>query len=180
MNVELTIQEMYDEYPDLFKDRADCMNQLFCTIGNGMQWRNGELVTIDDGYRTGEEIETLESHLVEGKAFQHNKLTVQDVLLYFGIYKTREEIPDALRERFPDDRYHRYLRAERWYFAKEAILLNRVHLQKIGGTAPCPSEDYAFLLNYPEDIKPDWLQAIEECRSMIQEDGYTLPQPNIH
>ena len=38
MNVELTIQSMFDDYPTLFKDRADCLNHLFCVIGNGYEW----------------------------------------------------------------------------------------------------------------------------------------------
>lgn len=167
MNVELTIQEMYDQYPTLFKDRADCMNHLFCTIGNGMEWQNGELVTIDEGCRTEEEIRDLKSHLVKGKAFQHNKLSLLDELIYYGIFKSRKDIPDHVLERHLDDQYHRLPRAKRWYFATKQALL--------GIETTDFSEDFAFLFNYPEDIKHDWLLAIEECRRMIEEDGYTLP-----
>ena len=50
MNVELTIQEMYNEYPTLFVDRVDALNHLFCTIGNGYDWKNGELVSSGYSY----------------------------------------------------------------------------------------------------------------------------------
>ena len=67
MNVELTIQHMYDNYPCLFKERADCLDHLFCGIGNGYDWVNGELVC----YNLSEaEIKALEAHLINGKAFQ--------------------------------------------------------------------------------------------------------------
>ena len=44
MNVELTIQDCFDNYPGLFKERVDVLNHLFCVIGNGYDWKNGELV----------------------------------------------------------------------------------------------------------------------------------------
>ena len=76
MNVELTIQAMFDDYPTLFKDRSDCLNQLFCVIGNGYEWYNGELAEDADAY-SKEEIKNLKSHLVDGKAFQHNKMSLR-------------------------------------------------------------------------------------------------------
>lgn len=33
---------------------------------------------------------------------------------------------------------------------------------------------YAYLFNYPEDIKPDWKNAIDECKQLLKEDGYNL------
>ena len=44
MRAEDTLQFMMDFYPDLYKNRKDCLNQLFCIIGNGYEWVNGELV----------------------------------------------------------------------------------------------------------------------------------------
>ena len=44
MNVEITIQYLFDNYPGIFKERADCLNQLFCSIGNGFYWQDGELI----------------------------------------------------------------------------------------------------------------------------------------
>lgn len=45
MTLEETIQEMYDNYPMLFQERKECLNQLFCVIGNGYDWINGELIS---------------------------------------------------------------------------------------------------------------------------------------
>ena len=31
---------------------------------------------------------------------------------------------------------------------------------------------YAYLFNYPEDIKPDWKNAIDKCKRLLKEDEY--------
>jgi len=47
MTAENTIQWMMDFYPELYPTRKHCLNQLFCVIGNGYKWINGELVDTD-------------------------------------------------------------------------------------------------------------------------------------
>lgn len=47
MTVEATLQEMFDKYPQLFSTREECFNHLFCTIGNGYEWKWGQLVYHD-------------------------------------------------------------------------------------------------------------------------------------
>lgn len=44
MTLETTIQEMFNSCPLLFQTRKDCLNQLFCVIGNGYGWVSGELI----------------------------------------------------------------------------------------------------------------------------------------
>lgn len=48
MTVETTIQWMFDNYPDLFATRKECYNHLFCTIGNGYEWKRGQIVRCDE------------------------------------------------------------------------------------------------------------------------------------
>lgn len=178
MNVELTIQEMFDKYPTLFKERADCLNHLFCVIGNGYSWVDGELVLNEDEI-TKKELKRLESRLVDGKAFQYNKLSLKaEAMLYLketideGFYdnfpaKVTEELIEARKktiDKLPDNVYHRNPREKRWGFyinipGKERIDYGR---------------KYAKLWNYPTDIKPDWLEAIEECRLLLREDGFEV------
>lgn len=47
MRAEDTLQFMADFYKGLFPTRKHALNHLFCTIGNGYEWINGELV--EDG-----------------------------------------------------------------------------------------------------------------------------------
>ena len=44
MRAEDTLQFMMDFNGNLFWSRQQCLNHLFCTIGNGYEWENGELV----------------------------------------------------------------------------------------------------------------------------------------
>ena len=50
MRAEDTLQFMADFYPEIFPTRKHCLNQLFCVIGNGYKWLNGELVDDDNKY----------------------------------------------------------------------------------------------------------------------------------
>lgn len=49
MTVETTIQQMFDEYPDRFSTRQECYDFLFCAIGNGYEWRRGQIVRVGNG-----------------------------------------------------------------------------------------------------------------------------------
>ena len=44
MKFEKTIQCMFNNYPMLFQKRQECLNHLFCVVGNGYEWVNGELI----------------------------------------------------------------------------------------------------------------------------------------
>lgn len=173
MRFELALQDLFDSAPTIFKDRCDCLNHLFCVIGNGYHWYNGEL--IDDDSNTDEKV--LESHLVAGKAYQHNKMSLRDEAVYYSENmvvgsleelspKAREVIEEYYKERIvsqPVDVYHRRPRHQRWYFY-------------LGGYCT----EHAYLFNYPADIKPDWLAGIEECKTMLREDGYYPDSPSEH
>ena len=172
MTLELTIQAMFDEQPMRFKERADCLNHLFCLVGNGYQWKNGELVEIDRQYTT-KEIEQLNAHLIDGKAFQHNLMSWQDEIVETFISSMTksfdgEEIPTAiqramdkhiagLREKYPADVLHEFPRKERWDYSKLPYFAK-----------------YAKIVNIPDDIHDDWLAGIEECKQMLREDGFDV------
>lgn len=168
MTLEQTIQSMYDEYPTLFKERADCLNHLFCTIGNGYEWINGELVdgiNVDDDY-----IKHLESEFVDGKAFQHHKYSLRDDYLandfiarkfinaedeYFTV---ENRVRQILRE--PDDIYYSEpVRRKRWAFYLQGY------------------SEFDRIRNIPEDIQSDWLDGVRECIELLLEDGYDLVTP---
>lgn len=44
MKLEETIQQAFDLYPGLYRRREQVLNHLFCVIGNGYYWTDGELV----------------------------------------------------------------------------------------------------------------------------------------
>jgi len=65
MKAEETIQSMYDHYPSLYQTRQECLNHLFCVLGNGYYWKDGELIDYD-------ETEPI-NLLINGKAHQYNE-----------------------------------------------------------------------------------------------------------
>ena len=93
-----------------------------------------------------------------------NKMSLQaESIHYFNEYHKRE-MNEIEREYFaglPDNVYHKRERKYRWYFY-------------LGGY----STNFAYLFNYPSDIKTDWLAGIEECKSMLIEDGYDVEHPD--
>lgn len=42
------ITKMILSHPTLYKSRSDCLNQLFCTIGNGYEWQHGTLLSSNE------------------------------------------------------------------------------------------------------------------------------------
>lgn len=48
MRAEDTLQFMMDFYGDLYYDRQKCLDQLFCVVGNGYEWIDGELVEFEN------------------------------------------------------------------------------------------------------------------------------------
>lgn len=182
MTLELTIQKMFNKYPTLFKERADCLNHLFCTIGNGYEWKKGELVGCGSICRAPdkfdkEELDLLQNQLIDGKAFQYNKLSLRDeVSQMVERERNREDFDEYLKrhhwtkeqwlemvtkeiENTPSDIYHKCPRNMRWYFY-------------LGGYC----KEYAYLWNYPKNIKRDWLEGINETKSLLIEDGYSFEE----
>jgi len=125
---------------------------------------------VEDGYEFFEDYQkNLESKLVGGKAYQYNKMSLRDESIYY--YQIRKEknpeTPELTYsdfEKIPDDVYYKNPRNKRWYFYMNIPGCERINYYK----------NYAKLWNYPEDIKPDWLEAIEETKTLLREDGFDV------
>lgn len=94
MRAEDTLQFMMDFQGDIFYNRQECLNQLFCVIGNGYEWVDGELVE--------DSIETLEllSRWQLSKPIKHAKPT-----------KSKEECGKNLEDMWN----RRGIKTDRWY-----------------------------------------------------------------
>lgn len=44
MTLEETIQDMFNNYPDIFQERWECLDYLFCVIGTEYEWAKGQLL----------------------------------------------------------------------------------------------------------------------------------------
>ena len=136
MRAEDTLQYMADFYPDIFPTRKHALNHLFCVIGNGFKWINGELVDFDDKYTKRY---TLATSIVKAE-FKNEDNWYEQHEFWKSFYKeTDRMIP--IQYDFS------------WY--------------------PL-SKKFSYLFNYPDDIAPDWLVLLEECKQMLIEDGIDI------
>ena len=139
MRAEDTLQFMMDFQGDLFYNRQKCLDHLFCTIGNGYEWINGELVDSDNDeflsrWELKSPIEKAEpSYVVK------------------SVGETSEEMYRIRNERQKE-------------MGKQPVYYKWYPLSK----------EISYIYNYPEDIKPDWLALIEECKQMLIEDGIEI------
>ena len=133
MKAENQLQMMMDFYGDIFYTRKACLDHLFCVIGNGYEWENGELVEkeIDERFLRYK----FKKDVVHAEPTEH--------------VKCMGELRERLRGSDKNE--------DTWY--------------------PI-AKDYSYICNYPDDIKPDWLNILNECKEMLKADGIDVPQNN--
>lgn len=140
MKAENTLQIMMDFYSDLFYTRQKCLDHLFCCIGNGYEWKNGELIETDaDDERL--QRYSLKKDIIHAEPSEFVK---QLGLQQESIQKTLMEIKGRID-----------FTPNKWY--------------------PI-SKEYSYICNYPDDIKPDWLALINECKEMLIADNIEVPK----
>lgn len=78
MKLEEQIQYMFDKYPMLFQERKHCLDHLFCVIGNGYDWINGELISMHHVNRDEDfNIISIDEPIVELKGGSVAKQTIE-------------------------------------------------------------------------------------------------------
>lgn len=86
MKAENTLQIMMDFQGDLCYTRQKCLDHLFCTVGNGYEWRDGELVEIDEDerlkrYKLVEDIKHAEpAKMIEKFGLEHERMVEMKIL----------------------------------------------------------------------------------------------------
>lgn len=133
MKAEDTLQYMADFYPEIFPTRKHALNQLFCVLGNGFDWIDGELVDDDNKYE-----------------------------------KRYKLIKPITKAEFPNE--EDWNRQRKFYEELYEDEENKIPIKYQFEWYPL-CEKLSKLYNYPDDIKPDWKELLEECRQMLREDG---------
>lgn len=78
-------------YPSLYPTRARVLDHTFCTIGNGLEWRNGSL------YRTSEAYERARRELAAGAKAEFPKNETPDRFYPMCEYSRMATVPDDVR-----------------------------------------------------------------------------------
>jgi hypothetical protein len=139
---------MVKEYPGLFPNRVRALEHLFCVYGNGYEWKNGELVGT-------------EMRISKKARERHEELTraIEETVSLLEKLGGHEE-HCAL--------YRLEKKAEKWAF-DNADLIASSPVTEVHPTYKffLMCEEYSALLNIPDDVKPDWLEAAKETASLI-------------
>ena len=159
MTVKGTVRENLLNYPLLFKNALDVYDQLFCVIGNGYKWKDGELVS------------TSLNKVVKTKAgavFYQIKNLITDRMQW-----------KALRLVGPVNATRAIMR--RWRMSVSRILDIDKNIAdfsiKDDEEMAKHFKDYRFsfyplfsssqICNLPDDIKPDWLDAAKRMYGIM-------------
>ena len=147
MTVETTLQDMFDGFPTLFATRQECFDHLFLCVGCGYDWMFGQLV----------------------ESGQYNKEIHDKDYLNPKVVKAEQSIKNIKKKNKTDKELHEFFREEN--LEEDGIDIgpydpNKRHWSEI--------RTRSNILNVPDDIKPDWKAAVEECIAMLKADNVCL------
>lgn len=63
-------------------------------------------------------------------------------------------------------------------YEKTTMITNPENAKKLNLKWYPLSEDFSYICNYPDDIKPDWKALIDETKAMLEADGIVVPENN--
>lgn len=153
-SVRDTVLAMLTQYPSIFPDKSACYRHLFLVNGNGYEWVDGELVNV---YPSKNEPD-----------FKDEDKAVADQIEKFGQTPNYENVFGHEQYSYVrlDTRRHNML----IQFALDNIdLIMEAEHVKFDTTIfmTYSGWDYCKLMQMPDDVKPDWLEAVKEVRHSL-------------
>lgn len=175
MKFEETIQYLFDNYPSIYQERWEVLNQLFCVIGNGYEWKNGELVYYDE-----EDLKVYPIILDEnGKAKLREDKIKEKALEYFEEFKVKniKERQKWIKKGLEDeDLEDMYPLNEDKLMKKAMDFATGNSLRKLKMMSSeikfYPLSEHSAIFTIPDDIKHDWIEGVEEVVKLILEHGH--------
>lgn len=177
MTPEKTIKCCLIYYPTLFSNRADVLNHLFLTVGNGYEWVNGELVCKDDmdkDINICSGIDNIVSELKDwkGDILFKTPIDIKVSLFLDFIKESNESDQEAGTEEFIEDltkhiiqRVEKILGEVKDISRFEEIYKLPLRLEKSCGLYPLC--EFSKIMNIPSDITPEWKSCIKEFYDYI-------------
>jgi len=149
MKLQKTIEECIRDYPSLYPSRSAVLDHLFCSYGNGYDWVNGELVDIFEEERDENKALWIDSLEKAQKEFEDAETDIDRYIIGSLVEMYEEKVAE-----------HRVIREEYMERASKEYVEERY-------TRWCPMCKYSGLVNFPDDIKPDWAAGIKEAAYAI-------------
>jgi hypothetical protein len=160
-------------FPTLYQTATDVLEHGLCTLGGGCEWEYGELVNSLD-YWAYEQMNPHHESEVAYLADCYRKHYEDQIrMLTYGRQFTDDDPESDANERFGQLHHPHPWQIESWEkTAAEECPRTREQRKNVGrlaserppmrdGRVYPMSEKYANLLNFPDDVHEDWLDAIE-------------------
>lgn len=150
MTLKDTVRHLLMTCPISIQNATDVYEFLFCVIGNGYHWENGELVSSDnDKNLTVKDavIDFLKTHLIDQCSLLEKtfELGVEKKTLLRYIENVKSIFETEQRE-------NDFTIIQPKEFPKTFYPLSR----------------YSGMVNFPDDIKPDWLEGIKKMIEIME------------
>lgn len=168
MKLEETIQSLFNRYPELYGERWQALDHLFCGHGSGNHWVKGQLVSAsnppaetplplgEDG-KAAVDMELINRRSAELKEeLLMKERAARQAFFAQGMPKEEVDLLAPANEKIANDFVVQLLHTKR---KKQPILF---HI--IDGGSP--------LVNIPEDVQPDWLEGVQETIELILKHGH--------
>lgn len=170
MNYHDTIVSKLLLYPELYQSRLEADDHLFATIGNGYEWVDGELVEIVynpdregidelnpyDAIKKHVEFELLESSSGLKRQIEINKFFKRDSPLDLALTRKVNNILKKIKmTKNVEERYNTYCHIPDVCEKSIVKRCGEERSWRIYGISK-----YSALVDFPEDIKPDWKEAL--------------------
>jgi hypothetical protein len=174
VNLEQTIQYCFDTYPTLFKERWQVLDQLFCVIGNGYEWKNGRLLYIGRGKI---DVNCYTPILdVNGKA--HNTNVRQNLFAWYrnDHYSDNNKYLLDMLKRIKDKKAREELRKS--FIVTDEYIWNNVDKEIAGAKSNIrfyPVCEFSKIFTMPKNVKPDWLEGVKETVGLLLQYGFDYP-----
>jgi hypothetical protein len=150
MKLENTIRSMILKNPTLVGNRAEALDALFCVIGTGLKWKNGEIVNkTKDGYIGKTNIKMADAINAQIEGYEKTRSCLS------GATKIHtDEILESLIKRDVE-------KIKRTWKNIRTLCHNTTisHFYPI-----C---EFSYLVDSPSDVKDDWLLGMQETANLV-------------
>lgn len=158
-DAEQQIWRLVYYHPTFIRNRTFALDMLFCTIGTGLDWKDGKIVDeIEDNYLTAQKQDI---HNLDAEIY---KKAYTNTFWEDGHFYDRLRASDVKRMR----EYNYQMNCIAEYTLKN---IEKAVTVSLPPKSFYPIGQYSNLMTVPKNVKPDWLAlAIETCDLILATD----------
>lgn len=147
MRAEDYLQFQFDFWPELFYSRENLLDHIFCSVGNGLEWRDGEIKDRNSFHDCKDEREDryVLKHPVE-----------RAVPSYLGISHRQAKLSHLKLLMNSDNEFADIYKNDYNVITKSFNSLSKNH---------------SLIYEIPDNVKPDWLDLCIETIGYMKESG---------